>query len=223
MMLQDRSGRTTQFLAQNVGKFVAEARKRPELAGVRPNFSPARAAALRRTSTRRRRSSRASPSPTSTTRCRRSSAARTSTTSRASGASGGSSCRPSRSSARSPTTSATSTCATARARWSRSRRSCNVHADERPRVHRALQPVPLGRDPRRRSAGLQLGAGARGARGRRGEDAPARDGLRVERALVPGEGGVRRVGASPRPVARRSCSSSWPRSTRAGRCRSACF
>jgi HAE1 family hydrophobic/amphiphilic exporter-1 len=41
MMLQDRSGGTYDFLAQNVQKFVAEARKRPELANVRPNFSPA--------------------------------------------------------------------------------------------------------------------------------------------------------------------------------------
>src|SRR5262249_5774017 len=41
MMLQDRSGSSYEFLAQNVGKFIAEARKRPELQGVRPNFSPA--------------------------------------------------------------------------------------------------------------------------------------------------------------------------------------
>jgi HAE1 family hydrophobic/amphiphilic exporter-1 len=41
MMMQDRSGGSYEFLAQNVQKFVAEARKRPELAGVRPNFSPA--------------------------------------------------------------------------------------------------------------------------------------------------------------------------------------
>ena len=41
LMLQDRSGQSVEFLAQNVGKFLAEARKRPELAGVRPNFSPA--------------------------------------------------------------------------------------------------------------------------------------------------------------------------------------
>jgi HAE1 family hydrophobic/amphiphilic exporter-1 len=41
MMLQDKSGGSYEFLAQNVQKFVAEARKRPELAQVRPNFSPA--------------------------------------------------------------------------------------------------------------------------------------------------------------------------------------
>jgi len=41
MMLQDRAGRPYEYLAENVTKFVAEARKRPELQGVRPNFSPA--------------------------------------------------------------------------------------------------------------------------------------------------------------------------------------
>jgi hydrophobic/amphiphilic exporter-1 (mainly G- bacteria), HAE1 family len=41
MMLQDRTGNPYEFLARNVGRFVEEARKRPELAGVRPNFSPA--------------------------------------------------------------------------------------------------------------------------------------------------------------------------------------
>ncbi|HEY0195731.1 MAG TPA: multidrug efflux RND transporter permease subunit [Kofleriaceae bacterium] len=41
MMLQDRTGQSYEFLAGNVLKFVAEARKRPELENVRPNFSPA--------------------------------------------------------------------------------------------------------------------------------------------------------------------------------------
>jgi HAE1 family hydrophobic/amphiphilic exporter-1 len=41
MMLQDRSGGSFELLAQNVGRFMAEARKRPELENVRPNFSPA--------------------------------------------------------------------------------------------------------------------------------------------------------------------------------------
>jgi hydrophobic/amphiphilic exporter-1 (mainly G- bacteria), HAE1 family len=40
MMLQDRSGGSVEFLAQNVGKFLGAASKRPELVGVRPNFSP---------------------------------------------------------------------------------------------------------------------------------------------------------------------------------------
>jgi multidrug efflux pump subunit AcrB len=41
MFLQDRSGGTVPFLAQNVKKFVDAARKRPELQNVMPNFSPA--------------------------------------------------------------------------------------------------------------------------------------------------------------------------------------
>jgi HAE1 family hydrophobic/amphiphilic exporter-1 len=40
MMLQDKSGGPLEFLSQNVQKFLAAARKRPELAGVRANFSP---------------------------------------------------------------------------------------------------------------------------------------------------------------------------------------
>jgi HAE1 family hydrophobic/amphiphilic exporter-1 len=41
IFLQDRSGQSLDFLAQNVKKFVEEARKRPELQNVNPNFSPA--------------------------------------------------------------------------------------------------------------------------------------------------------------------------------------
>ena len=40
LFLQDRSGDTVEFLAGNVRKFVEEARKRPELQNVMPNFSP---------------------------------------------------------------------------------------------------------------------------------------------------------------------------------------
>jgi HAE1 family hydrophobic/amphiphilic exporter-1 len=40
LFLQDRSGDTIEFLAQNVRRFVEEARKRPELQNVNPNFSP---------------------------------------------------------------------------------------------------------------------------------------------------------------------------------------
>jgi len=41
MMLQDRAGGTYENLTDQVNKFVAAARKRPELEGVRANFSPA--------------------------------------------------------------------------------------------------------------------------------------------------------------------------------------
>jgi hydrophobic/amphiphilic exporter-1 (mainly G- bacteria), HAE1 family len=40
MFLQDRSGGTIELLAANVRRFVEEARKRPELQNVNPNFSP---------------------------------------------------------------------------------------------------------------------------------------------------------------------------------------
>ena len=41
MFLQDRSGGTVTFLAENVKRFVDAARKRPELQNINPNFSPA--------------------------------------------------------------------------------------------------------------------------------------------------------------------------------------
>jgi hydrophobic/amphiphilic exporter-1 (mainly G- bacteria), HAE1 family len=41
LFLQDRSGGSVEFLAQNVKRFVDAARKRPELQNVIPNFSPA--------------------------------------------------------------------------------------------------------------------------------------------------------------------------------------
>jgi HAE1 family hydrophobic/amphiphilic exporter-1 len=41
LMLQDKTGNSYEFLAQNVGRFLAEAKKRPELTGLRPIFSPA--------------------------------------------------------------------------------------------------------------------------------------------------------------------------------------
>jgi HAE1 family hydrophobic/amphiphilic exporter-1 len=41
LMLQDKGGNSYEYLAQNVGRFIAEAKTRPELAGLRPIFSPA--------------------------------------------------------------------------------------------------------------------------------------------------------------------------------------
>jgi HAE1 family hydrophobic/amphiphilic exporter-1 len=41
LMLQDKGGNSYDYLAKNVGAFLAEARKRPELTGLRPIFSPA--------------------------------------------------------------------------------------------------------------------------------------------------------------------------------------
>lgn len=39
-ILEDRSGNNVQFLAENVGKFIAAARKRPEIAGLNTTFLP---------------------------------------------------------------------------------------------------------------------------------------------------------------------------------------
>jgi hydrophobic/amphiphilic exporter-1 (mainly G- bacteria), HAE1 family len=41
LMIQDKGGNSYEYLAQNVGRFLAEAKTRPELAGLRPIFSPA--------------------------------------------------------------------------------------------------------------------------------------------------------------------------------------
>ena len=41
MMIQDRAGKSIEFLAQNLGRFLAAARTRPEFQGVTANFSPA--------------------------------------------------------------------------------------------------------------------------------------------------------------------------------------
>src|SRR5260370_23995805 len=40
MFLQDRSGGSGEFLAANAKRLVDEARKRPELVNLNPNFSP---------------------------------------------------------------------------------------------------------------------------------------------------------------------------------------
>ena len=41
MMIQDKGGNDVAYLAKNIGAFMAEVKKRPELEGVRPVFSPA--------------------------------------------------------------------------------------------------------------------------------------------------------------------------------------
>ena len=76
VLLQDRSGGSIEFLDENLQKFLAAARKRPELAAcTRRSRRPCRRCSP--TSTATRRSSRACRSARSTRRCRRSSAALT--------------------------------------------------------------------------------------------------------------------------------------------------
>ena len=59
--LQDRSGGSIEFLERQLQKFLAAARKRPELAGVTSPFTRRRAAGLRRRRSRQGAASRASP------------------------------------------------------------------------------------------------------------------------------------------------------------------
>ena len=88
-------------------------------------------------------------------------------------------------------------------------------------VHQPLQPVPLRRGQRGARARVLLGAGPRRARRDREGGPAAGDGLRVGGHVVPGEGAPRtRCPPSRSPSS--WCSSCWRRSTRAGRCPSAC-
>ena len=152
MMLQDPAAATYAYLAaERRASSWPRRTKRPELADcARSSRRPCR-----------------SSSPTSTRRRRSSGRADRATSTRAAGVPGrlvrqrlqplrpavaACSCRPSRRTARRPTTSRSSTCATRRARWCRCRRSCTVRSDDGPRVHGALQPVSLGRDPWARTA-----------------------------------------------------------------------
>ena len=81
-----------------------------------------------------------------------------------------------------------------------------------------LQPVPLGRDQRRRRARRQLGRGARGDGADLARDAAARLRLRVGGPVARGdEVRARRPSTSSRS-AWSSCTWCWPRSTRAGCC-----
>ncbi len=102
-----------------LNKFMAAARKRPE---IRAPSAPRSCPACRSSSSRSiatRCSSRASPSTMSTGRSRRSWAGCSSTTSTASAASGRSTSRPKATTATEPRTSASSTCGTRTATWCR--------------------------------------------------------------------------------------------------------
>ena len=203
MMLQDRSGGSYEFLAQNVGRFVAEARKRPELAGVRPNFSPGGAAALRRRRQGEGAQGRASPI-----------AEIYNALQTFLGGSYVNDFTPLRPAVeRLPAGRAELPDASRRhrpvlraerdaARWCRSRRSCNMRTTSGPEytvrfnLYRSVEI--LGAQAPGYSSGQALDALEDVA----AEDAAARDGLRVERALLPGEGRVGRLRARARAVAR---------------------
>ena len=222
MMLQDRSGGDYEFLAQNVGKFIAEARKRPELE------------ACARTSRPRCRSS--SPTSTRTRPLKQGVPIERNLQ------------RP----ADVPRRSYINDFSRFGRQWrvfvqaepelphdGRGHRAVlraqrrgemvplssfvHVRTRPRPRVHGALQPVPLGRDPSVARRRLQLGPGARRARGRRRQDVCrprwASRGTR-SRTRRRSPRAARRASSGSRSSS--SSSSSRP-CTRAGRCPSACF
>ena len=91
------------------------------------------------------------------------------------------------------------------------------HGSRRERADDPIQPAALRRDPGRACAWLHLRTGARRAgAGVRGHDAQG-DGLRLLVDVVPGKGGTslpRRPSSWPSSA----CSCCWPRSTRAGAC-----
>jgi len=114
-ILQDRSGGTVEFLAEQTQAFMAAASKRPELERLNTTFLPPfRSSNCPSTATKP--SSRAWRSTMPTIRCALSSAERWSIISTASGCNGRSTCRPRANTAQSSTKWGNSTCATATAR-----------------------------------------------------------------------------------------------------------
>ena len=202
--------------------FVAEARKRPELAGVRPNFSPAvpqlfadvdKDKALKEGVADRRDLQRAADLPRRLVRQRlhplRAAVARLLA---------GRAART----ARRPTTSASSTCATHAATWCRSRRSCACDRRAGPEytvrfnLYRAVEI--LGSQAPGYSSGQALDALEEVA----AKTLPPEMGYAWNALSYQEKVGVGRHRRRCSGCRSSSSSSSSPRSTRAGRCRSAC-
>ena len=101
-MLEDRAGKDVQFLADNLKKFMAAARKRPEIARPDHHVPAQRAAGIRRRRPRQGAQAGRRRSTTSTAPSRPSWAACSSTTSTASAASGRSTSRPRANTAQNP-------------------------------------------------------------------------------------------------------------------------
>ena len=185
-----------------------------------PGRPRGRARSTRSTSIRRRPRARAVDPPTSTRRCPRPGAAPTSTTSSIAAASSASSSRPTRPSACSPRISAAGTCATATARWCPSRRSRPAAGSTARRKLDRFNGFPTVEIQGEPAPGHSTGDGDGG------DGAPDRGsfrpgiGRRMDRPVLRGAA-VRRPGARCSTRCRCwSCSSAWPRSTRAGRSRS---
>ena len=108
----------------------------------------------------------------------------------------------------------------ARARWCRSARSRTVEVHQRPDTLERFNNLPAVTGARRGRARRELGPGAREDREGRQGSAARRLQLRLERRLVPGEALGRHLDRGAGARARSWRSSSSPRSTRSGRCRS---
>ena len=123
---------------------------------------------------------------------------------------------------RGPTTSGSSTCATRAATWCRSRRSCACGRRRAPSTRCASTCTAPSRSSGTQAPGYSSGQALDALEDVAAKTLPAGDGIRVERALVPGEGRVRAARRGCSACRSSSSSSSSRRSTRAGRCRSAC-
>ena len=160
-----RRARTSRSCGRTRSGSWPRRKKRPETRAGDHHLPADRAADLRGRRPRQGAQAGGGPRARSTRRCRPSWAATSSTTSTASAGSGRSTSRPRGTTARRPTSWGSSTCATRPATRCRCRRVTIDRTAIRPRVHHALQPLPLGPDQRRRRARLQLRAGDEGPGG----------------------------------------------------------
>ena len=118
-ILEDRSGGDVKFLSDNLNKFMAAARKRPEIGSLSTTFLPSVPQQFVDGRSRQGHQAGRRRSTTCTGPSRPSWAGCSSTTSIASDASGRSTSKPKATIARSPRTSASSMCGTPAARWFR--------------------------------------------------------------------------------------------------------
>ena len=204
MMLQDRSGgHPSSSWPRTSSKFLAAARKRPELAERAPQLRAGGAAALRRGRQGQGAQAGRAASPTSTARCRPSWAAPTSTTSPASARQWKVFVQAEpRVPDQGPTTSNEFYVRNARGEMVPLSTLVTVRrTSAAPSTPSRFNLYPLGaRSSARPAPGLQLRPGAGGARGGRRPDPAAGDGLRLERICPTrrrppraGRGGLRPV------------------------------
>ena len=173
MFLQDRSGGTVEFLAQNVKKFVDAARKRPELQNVMPNFSPSVPQIFADVDKEKALKQGVPIADVYATLQAFLGGAYVNDFTRFS-RQWKVFVQASPDSRRDPDDLKDFYVRNVRGEMVPLSALVHVRTADRPRVHGALQPVPLGGDHRRGRARLQLGRGDRGAGAGRGRDAAAR-------------------------------------------------